>query len=106
MPSIDLPTSDKRYVSRRLGRVTRTLESLLGGIRSAAVSRGDDALASVQGALSGALDSARDVTRWVEGEATQDLAAVQKAVRDNPLPAVAIALGAGAILAMVLLNRR
>jgi len=106
MPSVALAPADKRYVSRRLGRVTRTLESLLSDIRSTAVSRGDDALASVQGAVGGALESARDVTRWVEDEAAQDLAAVQKAVRDNPLPAVAIAVGAGAILALMLLNRR
>ncbi len=102
---LSLPTINHRFASRRLGALKRNLESLLSDVRSTAVGAGDEALSQVQDAITGTIDTVSDFSRWVEDHAAEAPAAIKRTVRENPIPACAVAVGAGALLALFLLNR-
>ena len=103
---LSLPNIDHRVASRRLNSLKRTLESVLTDVRSTAVGAGDEALSQVQNAITGTLDTVSDFSRWVEDNAAQAPAALKRTMHENPIPACAVAVGAGALLALFLLKHR
>jgi ElaB/YqjD/DUF883 family membrane-anchored ribosome-binding protein len=66
---------------------------------------GDAAGEQVQGAMKGAMESARDAADRVESWGSENMPNMRKMVRTKPFAACAMALGAGALLSAILLRR-
>ena len=100
-----LPSVDYRLASRRLSRLRRILDGLLANVRSVAIDAGDEKLQQAQNAITQTLDTATELADWVEDRLPQYSDSVKRTIRENPLPACALAVGTAALLLVIMSNR-
>jgi hypothetical protein len=84
----------------RLNALGTALDSMQGHVRGL-VTKVVSA-AAVRGAMNGALSTAQDTVERIEGWGTENLGGVRKVVRNQPLAACVLAIGAGALIGALL----
>ena len=89
----------------RLEALRADLEALQGDMKGLAGGVGDMASERVSEMLKTTEDMADQITAQVEDWASDHVATLRDQVREQPVLAVAIALGAGALLGAILLRR-
>jgi ElaB/YqjD/DUF883 family membrane-anchored ribosome-binding protein len=89
----------------KLDALKADLESLQTHVRGLAGDIGEVATERMNSALSDAMKSVHELTGRVEGWSNDNLSSLRESVRNQPLSACVIAMGAGALLGAILLRR-
>jgi ElaB/YqjD/DUF883 family membrane-anchored ribosome-binding protein len=89
----------------RLQALREDLEALQGDMKGLAGDVGDVAAERMNSALSDAMTSVQELTDRVEDWSNDNLESVRESVRAQPLAAIALSMGAGALLGAIFLKR-
>ena len=91
-------------VQARLSALRADLDALQQDMRALVSDVGEVASEQVQGAVTGAMESASEAVERVEEWGNENLEPVREAVRTQPLAACMISMSAGAIIGALLLR--
>ena len=89
----------------KLDALKADLESLQSHVRGLAGDIGEVATERMNSALADAMKSVHELTGRVEGWGNDNLSSLRDSVRNQPLAALAISMGAGALIGALLLRR-
>ncbi|MGY9105671.1 MAG: hypothetical protein ACKVG0_03905 [Alphaproteobacteria bacterium] len=89
----------------KLATLREELENLQGSMKGLAGDAGDAAAAKMNAAINDAMASVQDTAERVEDWGEDHLASVRESVREQPLAACVLAMGAGALVAAFLFRR-
>ena len=92
-------------VQSRLDALKADLEALQGHVRGLAGEVGGDAAERMNTVLADAMESVHDITDSIEDWGTDNIDSLRDQVRSQPLAAVVLSMGAGALLGAILLRR-
>ena len=99
------PRKKDMTLEERLEALRADLEALQGDMKGLAGGVGDIASERVTEMLRQTEDMADQITAQVEDWATDNVATLREQVREQPILAIALAMGAGALLGAILLRR-
>jgi ElaB/YqjD/DUF883 family membrane-anchored ribosome-binding protein len=91
-----------RGLQARLKSLRGDMGALQDDVAGLVGDMGDAAGEQVQGAMSGALRSARDTANRVEDWGNENMGGMRKMVRNQPFTSCVLALGMGAVLGFLL----
>ncbi len=97
--------ADGDELQARLAALRADLEALQDNLKGLAGDAGDAATVKMNAAINDAMDSVQDMAERAEDWGEDHLVAVRESVREQPLAACALAMGAGALLGAILFRR-
>ncbi len=89
----------------KLQALREDLEALQGNMKGLAGDAGDAAAAKMNAAIDDAMGSVQDIAQRAEDWGEDHIASIRESVREQPLAACALAMGAGALLGAILFRR-
>jgi ElaB/YqjD/DUF883 family membrane-anchored ribosome-binding protein len=89
----------------KLDALKADLEALQGHVRGLAGEVGGVAAERMNSVIADAMESVHEMTDKVEGWSTDNLESLRDSVRNQPLAALVLSMGAGALLGAILLRR-
>ncbi len=89
----------------KLSALKSDLAALQKDVRGIAGDAGEAATAKMNEALNGAMETVQDMAERVEDWGADHIVSLREQVREQPLAACALAMGAGALLGALLLRR-
>ena len=92
-------------LQKRLDDLKADLEALQGHVRGLAGEVGGAAAERMNTVLADAMESVHEMTDKVEDWGTDNIDSLRDSVRNQPLAAVVLSMGAGALLGAILLRR-
>ena len=97
--------ADGYDMQAKLDALKADLESLQGHVRGLAGDVGGVAAERMNTVLADAMESVQEMTDKIEGWGNDNLESIRDSVRDQPLAACVLSMGAGALLGALLLRR-
>ena len=89
----------------KLSALKSDLSALQKDVRGIAGDAGEAATAKMNDALTGAMETVQDMADRIEDWGADHIVSLREQVREQPLAACALAMGAGALLGALLLRR-
>ncbi len=89
----------------KLSALKSDLSALQKDVRGIAGDAGEAATAKMNEALNGAMETVQDMADRIEDWGADHIVSLREQVREQPLAACALAMGAGALLGALLLRR-